>query len=126
MNSQQQTCETDPCGKRKWCIGNSERFICFDWCQGWNETITVHAAMVTSEAGSLLVKDFGKVTVPSQKAMGMADKLVKDAWEWIFDNEVAMTERDIKASEGAAHAMLNDLRMHFIIDRDPFRSERLG
>jgi hypothetical protein len=57
-------------------MGNSENFICFDWCQGWNETITVHAVTVASETGSFVVKDFGKFTVPSQKAMDVAAKLV--------------------------------------------------
>jgi hypothetical protein len=105
------TGKTNPIKKRDvWSIGNSEKFICFDWCDnGEDGTVTVHST-VCSDSGAEV--EFLKATVPAGHAELEARAQVAKAWEWMADkkNMVSkMTVNERKESEKNGEAFIKDI-----------------
>jgi len=79
---------TDPYGNLEWCIGSSDDFWCFDYHTNSDGTITLHAC-INSETGGFIQDAEPPLTVPKDKAVEQAKRLIDAAVEWCFDNEVA-------------------------------------
>jgi hypothetical protein len=88
---------TDPYGLLAWCIGSDEDFHCFDVARVAPGLVALHSA-INSETGSFLMTGTYDI-VPDAEAVAVAQFLIDQAFEWVYDNGVEFNQEDAERAQ---------------------------
>lgn len=78
---------TDPYGKLHYGVGSEDDFICFDFADNHDGTITLHS-VVNSETGCF-IEDFDPPRAyPKKDAPRAAEAMLDQALDWCAENNI--------------------------------------
>ena len=78
---------TDPYGHLTWAVGSGDDFWCFDFYHNVDGTLTLHA-VINSDTGHFLQDAEPPITVPKDRAVAAAQRLVAAALDWGSANDI--------------------------------------
>jgi hypothetical protein len=81
---------TDPYEHITWSVGDGDSFYCFDYLILPNGYVALEAT-INSERGGFIMSG-GYEIVPDADAIAVAQGFVDQAWQWVYDNDMAETD----------------------------------